>query len=93
MKYFDWDDDKNDWLIKNRGISFETCEMYILAGKILDVIDNNSPYEHQKVFIIEVEGYAYRVPFVVDNEKIFFKTAYPSRVDTKKYLLDNDNLK
>ena len=91
MKYIDWDDNKNDWLILNRNVSFEICEAYIIAGRILAIIDNHSPYEHQKVFILDIDGYAYRIPFVEDDEKIFLKTAYPSRVDTKKYLQDNNN--
>lgn len=86
MKYFDWSEDKNTWLLHQRGVSFELCVSYIEQGYILDILQNNSPREHQKVFIINIEGYAYRVPFVEDDEKIFLKTAYPSRIDTKKYL-------
>ena len=73
----------------SRGISFEMCEAYIIAGRILAVTDNHPPYEHQKIFVLEIEGYAYRVPFVENDDKIFLKTAYPSRVDTKKYLPEN----
>ena len=31
--------------------------------------------------------YAYIVPFVTDDEKIFLKTVYPSRSATKKYII------
>jgi uncharacterized DUF497 family protein len=86
VKYIDWDDTKNQWLIANRGISFDVCMAYIEQGDYLDVVDNHSPYEHQKVFIINIDGYVYEVPFVEDDEKIFLKTAYPSRVATNKYL-------
>lgn len=85
MKYFDWDEEKNAWLIANRGISFELCQSAIEAGFVLDVVRNKSPYIHQKKFILEIQGYAYVVPFVEDDEKIFFKTAYPSKKETKKY--------
>jgi uncharacterized DUF497 family protein len=86
VKYFDWDNEKNEWLMQERGISFETCVTLITGGFLLDVIPNHHPYEHQSVYIIEVEGYCYRVPFVEDEEKIFLKTAYPSHEATKKYL-------
>jgi len=86
VKYFDWSEDKNDWLLQERNISFELCISYIEQGHLLDVLVNHSPREHQKVFIVNIEGYAYRIPFVEDDKKIFLKTAYPSHEDTKKYL-------
>ena len=88
MKYFDWDTQKNKWLLKERDISFELCIAYIEQGYLLDVLVNHAPREHQGVFIINIEGYAYRAPFVEDETKIFLKTAYPSRKDTKRYALD-----
>jgi hypothetical protein len=86
MKYFDWNEDKNDWLMANRGISFELCIECIVGGQLLDIVENHIPYEHQKVFIIEIDDYAYEVPFVEDDVKIFLKTAYASHEATKKYL-------
>jgi hypothetical protein len=47
---------------------------------------NPDKYPHQKMFILEIEGYAYVVPFVEDNEKVFLKTAYKSRLATRTYL-------
>lgn len=86
MKPIEWDHDKNEWLIKNRGISFELCATYIREDNIVAVITNHPPYEHQKVFILNIEGYAYIVPYVEDDQKYFLKTIYPSREATKKYL-------
>ncbi len=86
MKYFDWNEEKNQWLIENRDISFNLCVTYIEQGDYLDIVDNHPPYEHQKIFIINIDGYIYEVPFVEDDEKFFLKTVYPSRVATKKYL-------
>ena len=86
MKYFDWDSEKNQWLIENRGISFDYCLICITDGHLLDIVDNHPPYEHQKVFIVEIDGYVYEVRFVEDDEKIFLKTAHPSHEYTKKYL-------
>ncbi len=86
MKYYDWDETKNKWLIANRDISFEMCQNAIEAGYVLDVVRNKSSYIHQRKFIIQINEYAYVVPFVEDDEKIFFKTAYPSKKETKKYI-------
>ncbi len=36
--------------------------------------------------IVDVEGYAYLVPFVIDKEGYLLKTIIPSRKATKKYL-------
>lgn len=90
VKYFDWNEEKNDWLMQERDISFELCISYIEQGYLLDILVNTSPREHQKIFILNIEGYVYRIPFVEDEEKIFLKTAYPSRKDTKKYLSENN---
>lgn len=89
MKYFEWSEKKNQELISKRGISFEMCVIYIKEGFLLDIIENHPPYEHQKVFILNIEEYVYRIPFVEENEKIFLKTMYPSRKDTHKYLSNN----
>jgi uncharacterized DUF497 family protein len=86
VKYFDWDEEKNDWLIAKRGVSFEMCQIAIDEDRVLDVVKNKHPYTHQQKLIIEIDGYAFVVPFVEDNHKIFLKTMYPSRKNTKKYL-------
>lgn len=86
MKYFDWDKEKNEWLTRERGVSFELCVTHITGENLLDVTPNHHPYGHQYIYIIDVEGYCYEVPFVEDGDKIFLKTAYPSHEATKKYL-------
>ena len=86
MKYFEWNEKKNQELISKRGISFEMCITYTNEGFLVDVIDNHPPYEHQRVLIINIEEYIYKVPFVEDDTKIFLKTVYPSRKGTSKYL-------
>ena len=40
---------------------------------------NQTKYPGQKVLVVEIEGYAYCVPYVVDGEVWFLKTIYPSR--------------
>ncbi|MBP9836594.1 MAG: DUF4258 domain-containing protein [Candidatus Pacebacteria bacterium] len=85
MKYFDWDNDKNKWLMENRGISFEFIKECIENGKVVGIVANHPPYEHQRVYLILIEDYIYEVPYVEEEEKIFLKTAYPSHEETKRF--------
>ncbi|MBI5639791.1 MAG: DUF4258 domain-containing protein [Nitrospirae bacterium] len=88
MKYFDWNDDKNDLLKKERGVSFEQVELAIAAGDLIDRVrhPNQSTYPKQKVFLVKIEDYIYSVPYVEDEEIIFLKTIIPNSKATKKYL-------
>lgn len=88
MKYFDWSEGKNKKLKKERNISFEDVLVAIGEDKILNIIENKnkSRYPNQKIFIVNIENYAYLVPFVEDKDKYFLKTIIPSRIMTNKYL-------
>ena len=88
MKYYDWDDNKNDLLKQTRDISFEEIILSLANNKLLEVVEhsNKQKYPNQKMFVVEERNYAYIVPFVEDDEKYFLKTIYPSREATKKYL-------
>jgi len=88
---YDWDSDKNKLLINQRGVSFEEVISILESGEVLDVVNhpNKKKYPHQKMYIIEINEYAYLVPFVADGNKIFLKTIIPNRKANKKYLLDN----
>ena len=39
------------------------------------------------MYIVNIRNYAYLVPIVEDDQKIFFKTIIPSRKATKQYLI------
>jgi uncharacterized DUF497 family protein len=88
MKYFDWSNEKNEELLKDRGISFEEVVFCIMHDGLLDIIEHpyKSKYPNQKIFIVNIDNYVYIVPFVEDNEVIFLKTIIASRKMTKKYL-------
>lgn len=94
MKYFDWNNQKNEQLKEERDISFEDCVIVIEEGKILDIIEhqNKEKYLNQKIFVVNINNYAYLIPFIEDEEKIFLKTIIPSRKATKKYILRIKNL-
>jgi len=94
MKYFEWNNAKNEKLKRERGISFEEIVFHLERGDILDILKhpNQDKYSGQKIFIIDVEGYAYLVPFVESEDEVFLKTIIPSRKATKRYLGgDNKN--
>jgi len=88
VKYFSWSPEKNEQLIHERGISFEEIVFHIGRGDVLDLLEHPNPekYPGQRVFIVDVEGYAYIVPFVEDDTEVFLKTIIPSRKATRDYL-------
>ena len=85
---FDWNPKKNEWLKKNRKICFEEIALLLGEGRVWKVADhpNQKKYQNQKVFLIPIDDYIYFVPFVLDEEMIFLKTAFPNRKATKDYL-------
>lgn len=84
MKYLDWDRQKNESLKQERGISFEEIAYLIEKGQILG-IEQNPSRPHQKIHVLEVDGYAVIVPYVKSENSIFLKTAFPSRKYATKY--------
>jgi uncharacterized DUF497 family protein len=80
MKYFDWNDPKNELLKKKRGVSFEQVVLAIALGDLIDRIKhpNSARYPNQKIFLVLIDNYIYSVPYVEDDEKIFWKTIIPN---------------
>ena len=92
MKYFDWNNDKNEELMQERGISFEEIVFWIMHNGLVDIVEhpNKRKYPNQKIFIVKTNDYVYLVPFVEDKDEIFLKTIIPSRKMTKKYIGDEN---
>ena len=92
MKFYAWDESKNNLLKETRHISFEEIVLSLSNNKLLEVVEhpNKQKYPDQKMFIVDVRNYAYIVPFVEDEKKYFLKTIYPSREATKKYLKNEE---
>ncbi len=88
MKYFTWNNEKNQWLKAERGVSFEAVVFRIEQGYLLDVVEhpNQEKYQGQRILIVQINDYAYLVPCVEDEGEIFLKTIIPSRKATRKYL-------
>lgn len=89
VKYFDWNEEKNELLKLERDVSFEDVVVAWEAGDLLDIVkhSNRSKYPNQKVAVVNIRNYAYLVPFIEDEQKIFLKTIIPSRKATKKYII------
>jgi len=63
---------------------------YLNVKMFLDVIEhpNQDIYPDQKIAIVNINDYAYLVPFLQYGEEIFLKTIIPSRKATSKYVRD-----
>jgi uncharacterized DUF497 family protein len=85
---FYWDNDKNEQLKRKRGISSEQIVFLILNDRILDILEhpNKMQYRDQKLYVINVDNYAYVVPFEDRKGIRFLKTIFPGRKYTQKYL-------
>ncbi len=88
MKTFRWNSEKNEVLARTRGITFEEIVQKIQSGvKVVETEHSNKlKYPNQKIMVIDVDGYAYLVPYVIEDSGYFLKTIIPSRKATKKYL-------
>ncbi len=91
---YNWSEEKNRQLRKQRLISFEEIVLCIQEGKIVTVLEhpNREKYPNQQLYLIDYRKQIYVVPFVINKEEevIFLKTIYPSRHYTKKYLERNN---
>ena len=88
VKYFAWDNEKNEKLKEERGISFEEIVLHIERGDILDILEHPNPerYGGQRILVMNGEGYAYLVPVLETEDEVILKTITPSRKATKRYL-------
>jgi len=93
MKYFNWNDEKNEKLREERGVSFEEVVLAIEQGQILDILvhPNKDKYKNQNIFVIKIYNYVWLVPFVENETEVFLKTIIPSRKATKQYLRGGEN--
>ena len=91
MALYDWNIEKNEWLKRERKLTFEDVIYHLNHGGLLDTIKhpNQKEYPSQRIFIVNIEEYVYLVPFVEDEKTIFLKTLIPSRKMTKQYLGGN----
>jgi len=83
-----WNEEKNNLLKRERGVSFEQIVTLVLEGDLLAIEEhsNRERYPGQRIFVVRIDAYAYLVPFIEEGDDIFLKTIYPSRRATRQYL-------
>jgi len=88
MRVFRWNNEKNEWLKKHRGVCFEQVIILLEQEDVLEVVEhtNQEKYPGQRIAIVRINDYAYLVPYVQDGDEIVLKTIIPSRKATHKYL-------
>lgn len=88
MPEYSWDPHKDEWLRRNRGLSFDDVVYHLEHGDLLDDILHPNQVSHpgERLYIIRIGNYAYEVPFYRAGNSERFITAYPSRKYTREYL-------
>ena len=86
MKY-EWEPAKNEWLKKERDISFERVIFHLAQGDVWKIADHpdQKHYSRQKIYFVIIEDYIYLVPHIAEKDYIFLKTIIPSRKATKLF--------
>ena len=90
QKIFNWNPDKNQLLIFDRGISFERIVFEISCGNELVVLEhpNQDKYPGQRISMVQVDDYVYAVPFTRPVTKAYMfpvVTVYPPGLDVTVY--------
>jgi len=88
VDYYKWDNQKNEQLKAELGISFEQIVMHIEHGDVLDLFVhlNQKKYPDQQIIVVEINEYTYLVPFVESSKGKILKTIIPSRKAIRDYI-------
>ena len=83
-----WSEEKNERLKAERGIGFERILAHLERGDAVDDVahPNREKFAHQRVLVVNVDGYIHLVPYVQDERGRVLKTIIPSRKATRDYL-------
>ena len=78
---FDFNEEKNEILYDQRGITFHQIIGAIAENGVLLNIKhpNENKYPNQWMMVVNYNDYTYCVPYIVEGETWFLKTIYPSR--------------
>ena len=82
-----WSEIKNAELESLRGLSFEMVLAAIDDGRILadEQHPNLENYGHQRILVLDIDGYAVTVPYVINDDEIFLKTMFKDRKMQRRY--------
>jgi hypothetical protein len=87
VEILQWNQEKNFWLQRERGLSFEDVENAIEGGGFRDDIPHpdQDKFPGQRLLIVEIGDQICVVPYVTDGRTRFLKTIYPSRKAKRVY--------
>lgn len=91
---FKFNEEKNQLLKATRGVGFDEIIAGIENGNLVaDIAHPNQAYAHQRIYAVRLNSYVYVVPYVMNKQhtEVFLKTAYPSRVLTKRFIQGDTN--
>ncbi len=87
-----WNEDKNELLMRERGLSFEMVVEALAKGDLL--ADTPHPdalkYSHQRLLFVIIGDYVCVAPYVLDGNIRFLKTLYRSRKANRRNSGDDD---
>lgn len=82
-----WDPAKDEWLRQTRGFGFDDVIDAIRNERLVANIRNPSThYPHQRMFIVEIDGYAVGVSYVKEDGVLFLKTGFRSRKLKRRFM-------
>jgi len=63
---FNWNNEKNEELKREQGVSFEQIVLLIKNVNVLDILEHSKKekYQNQRLYVIDIDNYAYVVPFI-----------------------------
>lgn len=87
----EWNADKEEWLNRERSLSFVLALEAIVADMIVDDYPHPNPARtNQRILVIYVGDRLVAVPYVTDGKVKFLKTMYFSRDLAARYGGSND---
>ena len=92
---YDWNPEKNEWLKKERKVSFEEVVFHFSQRDVWKVADHpdQQTYPGQKIYFVIIKDYIYLVPHILKKEYRFLKTIIPSKKATKVYQREQGEVK
>ena len=86
---YSWNQEKDAFLRETRGIGFGQIIEAIRGGRLLaDVPSPRAKFPGQRIYVVDIDGYAIVVPYVREGDQVFLKTLFPDR-KAKKRILGN----
>ena len=83
---FEWGNDKNEFLKKQRNVCFEDVVKVLSSDGDINIVPHfNKNYPHQEIIVLKLNNYIHYVPFIEEDGVFFLKTIIPSRRLNKIY--------